>query len=303
MRVLVTGAAGFVGRHAVAALRAAGHDPLPTDCRADDAAGIRALDICSPREVDQAVAALKPDACLHLAGVAFVPDAARNPGALNAINVEGPLHVARALVRHVPQARLLFVSSAQVYGYKDRPAPMTEDDPLRPGSPYAQSKAQAESALLELGGRHGLDVIIARPGNHTGPGQSPKFVVPAFIRSIRLYRDGQQPAIPVGNLESERDFTDVRDVVSAYLTLLEHGRPRGIYNISAGLHLKIGQLLQRIAAMAGVDPVAQVDPARHRPTDAMPELDTSRLRALGWTPRIPFDKTLADLWAEAEQAG
>ncbi|NLF22443.1 MAG: NAD-dependent epimerase/dehydratase family protein, partial [Lentisphaerae bacterium] len=90
MRVLVTGAAGFVGRHAVAALRAAGHDPLPTDCQADDAAGVRALDICSPRATDQAVAALKPDACLHLAGVAFVPDAARNPGALNAINVEGP---------------------------------------------------------------------------------------------------------------------------------------------------------------------------------------------------------------------
>jgi GDP-4-dehydro-6-deoxy-D-mannose reductase len=300
MRVLVTGAAGFVGRHVVTVLKANRHEPLLTDMLADPGAGICALDICDATAVNEAVQALMPDACIHLAGVAFVPDAARDPTALNAINVKGPIHVADALLRHAPRARMLFVSSAQVYGYKYRPEPMTEADPLRPGSPYAISKAQAETALLERAARQGLAVIIARPGNHTGPGQSPKFVVPAFIRSIRRFRDGKQATIAVGNLESERDFTDVRDVVSAYLTLVQKGEINGIYNISAGVHLQIGELLARIAAMGAVEPVVSVDPSLYRPTDAMPELDTSRLRMLGWKPRFPFDRTLADLWAEAE---
>ena len=299
MRVLVTGAAGFVGRHLLPVLRAAGHEPLPTDSRADPAAGIEALDICRATDADAAVRRLRPDACIHLAGVAFVPDAARNPQALNAINVEGPLHVAQALLRQAPRARMLFVSSAQVYGIRNRPGAMREHDPLDPASPYARSKACAEAALLELAARQGLDVVIARPGNHTGPGQSPKFVVPAFIHAIRDFREGRRASIAVGNLDSERDFSDVRDVVAAYVLLLERGARGGIYNLSAGVHLRIGDLLQRIARLAGVSPPVQTDAALYRPTDAMPSLDTARLRALGWRPAYPLERTLADLWQEA----
>ena len=299
MRVLVTGAAGFVGRHLLDALRAAGHEPLPTDLRADPAAGIEAFDICSAADADAAVRRMRPDACIHLAGVAFVPDAARNPQALDAINVEGPLHVARALLHHAPHARLLFVSSAQVYGIRNRPVPAREHETPDPASPYARSKARAEAALLELAAQQNLDVVIARPGNHTGPGQSPKFVVPAFIHAIRDFRDGRRALITVGNLDSERDFSDVRDVVAAYVLLLERGERGGIYNISAGLHLRIGDLLQRIAAIAGVSPTTRTDPALWRPTDAMPELDTARLKDLGWRPAYPLERTLADLWQEA----
>ncbi len=303
MRVLVTGAAGFVGRHLADALRAAGHEPLLTDRLADAVAGIRALDITAVNDVGDAVRDLRPEACVHLAGIAFVPDAARDPGALRAINVDGSVHVADALLHHAPRARLLFVSTAQVYGRRRSDEALTETAPLAPASPYAQSKADAESALLARARQTGLDLVIARPGNHTGPGQSAKFVAPAFIRALRDFRDGRKTDVVVGNLESERDFTDVRDVVAAYLRLLENGEPGGIYNISAGLHLSIGELLARLAALRGITPSVRIDPQLYRPTDATPRLDTTRMRRLGWQPGYTLDRLLADLWRDAETTG
>lgn len=300
MRVMVTGAAGFVGRYVVAALRDAGHEPLPSDML--PAPGVSTLDIRSAAAVAAAVAAARPEACIHLAGVAFVPDAARDPTGLTAINVDGTRHLADALLRHAPAARLLFVSTAQVYGVKRGAAPLSESAALRPASPYAHSKVAAERLLAERHRLQGLDVVIARPGNHTGPGQSAKFVVPAFIRAVRDFRDGRAPAVPVGNLESERDFTDVRDVVAAYMLLLAAGRGGGIYNIAACTHLRIGELLERVARLAGVEPALAVKPELYRPTDAFPALDTTRLRRdTGWSPRYPFDVTLRDLWDEAER--
>ncbi len=300
MRVMVTGAAGFVGSHLLPALRRAGHEPLPTDSRADPTADIAALDIRDADAVDAAIQRLRPGACIHLAGIAFVPDAARDPLALDDINVAGTLQVAQALLRHVPRARMLFVSSAQVYGMRNRPGARRETDVLEPASPYADSKARAEAALLELAKRQDLDVVIARPGNHTGPGQAPKFVAPAFARTLRDFSDGRLPSIAVGNLDSERDFSDVRDVVAAYVLLLEKGARGGIYNISAGVHVRIGELLTSLARIAGVSPVTHVEPTRFRPTDAMPMLDTAQIRALGWRPAYPLERTLADLWRETE---
>ena len=300
MRVLVTGAAGFVGRHLLPALRRAGHEPLPTDSRADPAADIAALDIRDADAVDAAIQRLRPGACIHLAGIAFVPDAARDPLALDDINVAGTLQVAQALLRHVPRARMLFVSSAQVYGMRNRPGARRETDVLEPASPYADSKARAEAALLELAKRQDLDVVIARPGNHTGPWQAPMFVAPAFAHALLDFRDGRLPSIAVGNLDSERDFSDVRDVVAAYVLLLEKGARGGIYNISAGVHVRIGELLTSLARIAGVSPVTHVEPTRFRPTDAMPMLDTAQIRALGWRPAYPLERTLADLWRETE---
>jgi len=297
MRVLVTGVAGFVGRHLLSSLRAAGHEPLPTDSRADESAGIAALDIRDAGAVDAAIGRLKPDACIHLAGISFVPDAARDPLALDSINVAGTLHVAQALLHHVPCARLLFISTSQVYGTRNLTGARRESEPLDPASPYAGSKARAEAALQELAAHQNLNLVIARPGNHTGPGQAPKFVAPAFAAAIRDFRDGRLTSIAVGNLDSERDFSDVRDVVAAYVLLLEKGARGGIYNISAGEHVRIGDLLAALARIAGVSPVTHVEPARFRPTDAVPVLDTARIRALGWRPAFPLERTLADLWS------
>ncbi|MDD5705672.1 MAG: GDP-mannose 4,6-dehydratase [Kiritimatiellae bacterium] len=295
---MVTGAAGFAGRYAVAALKRAGHATFASDMAEAD--GVTRLDIRSAAAVGAAVAAARPDACLHLAAVSFVPDAARDPDGLHAINVAGTLHLAEALRRHAPRARLLFVSSAQVYGAVRGAAPLSEDAVLRPASDYAKSKAAAEEHLLTLCRDGGLNVAIARPGNHTGPGQSPKFVVPAFIAAVRAFRDGRLPAIPVGNLECERDFTDVRDVTAAYLLLLERARTGAIYNIASGARLRIGELLERIARLAGVTPRIEVKPELYRPTDAAPVLSTASLVTdTGWQPRIGLDDTLRDMWAES----
>jgi GDP-4-dehydro-6-deoxy-D-mannose reductase len=192
---------------------------------------------------------------------------------------------------------MLFVSSAQVYGPRNQPGARRETDDIEPASPYADSKARAEAALLELAKRQDLDVVIARPGNHTGPWQAPMFVAPAFAHALLDFRDGRLPSIAVGNLDSERDFSDVRDVVAAYVLLLEKGARGGIYNISAGEHVRIGDLLTALARIAGVSPVTHVEPARFRPTDAVPVLDTTRIRALGWRPAFPLERTLADLWS------
>lgn len=295
MRVWVTGAAGFVGRYVCRRLREEGDEVLASDVRADESQGVEPLDIRDAEEALAFAVRNRPEACIHLAGVAFVPDAAKNPMALSAINVDGAVHVARALLRVAPKGRFLFISSSQVYGYKRRESPMFVEDELRPSSPYASSKVAAEKALLELHEDRRLNLCIARPGNHTGPGQSPKFVVPSFIQAVRDVRDGTRDAIEVGNLESERDFTDVRDVVSAYLLILRKGHSGGIYNISAGQHMTIGEVLRRITTMMDVQAPVKVKPEYFRPTDAMPALNTCHMRGLGWQPRYTFDQTLRDM--------
>lgn len=299
MRVLVTGISGFVGRHLAVALQAAGHEALELDAPVAEGGVAQPVDIREPAAVDAAVARLRPDACVHLAAVAFVPDAERDMAGLFAVNLAGTLHVADALLRHVPHARLVFVSSAQVYGPSGdgEVAPVAEDVPLRPVSAYAVSKAAAELALLGRHRAHGLDVVIARPDNHTGPGQSACFVVPAFVDGLRAVRDGRAAAVPVGNLASMRSFTDVRDVAEAYVRLLCHGRVATAYNISADAHLPIREVLTVLAAIAGVPLRTVVDSARFRPTDASPLLDTRRLRQdIGWAPRYALEQTLRDLW-------
>ncbi|MBQ9726438.1 MAG: NAD-dependent epimerase/dehydratase family protein [Kiritimatiellae bacterium] len=309
MKILVTGAAGFVGRHLVRELLAAGHavattdalpaghpatadlpDYAPADLR--DAAALRAL-----------VAAARPDAAIHLAAISFVPDAAKDPALLDAVNVGGPCNLAEALLAEAPGARLAFVSTAQVYGAAAAPvpgaAPLGEDAPLRPASPYARSKADAERALARLAAERGLRLVVLRPANHTGPGQSPKFVAPSFARQALAAARGQLREIRVGNLGSVRDFSDVRDVAAAYRLALERGADGAVYNVSSGALLRIGDLLARLLELAGAagTPVAE-DPALWRPADAVPALSTARLRAdTGWAPRIPIERTLGDLLA------
>jgi GDP-4-dehydro-6-deoxy-D-mannose reductase len=310
MNVLVTGADGFVGRWVLRALEAAGHEVVatvqPGVRRARDVAGVERADVPSvPLElgdlgsVRQAVA--RPfDAVIHLAAVASGGDALRDPGVAWSVNAAGTARLLGELGRRRKAEEadplVLVVSTAEVYGAG--PArPLVETDPVAPRSPYAASKAGAELAAMETRLRTGLRVVIARAFPHTGPGQDERFVAPAFARRLRGARLAHARVVKVGNLEPVRDFLDVRDVAAAYLALLERGVAGEVYNVASGRGVTLQELFDRLAAVVGVDAIAEPDPEFMRPAD-IPSLvgDGAKLKAAtGWAPAIPFDQTLRDL--------
>ncbi len=305
-RVLVTGAAGFVGHHLVRELESSGHEVATTDALPPEAPAAAGLPDYSRADLRDAevmralVRATRPDAVVHLAGVSFVPDGARDPSLALTVNIGGTWTLAEALAAEAPRARLLFVSTAQVYGTLPSPAPLREEAPLRPLSLYAVTKVAGESLLLARQAAGSLDALVARPGNHTGPGQTPKFVAPSFARQVLAAKRGEATALRVGNLDSVRSFADVRDVVRAYRLLLERGASGGVYNVASPANVRIGELLDRLRALAGCDAPVETDPALWRPTDSCPILDVSRLRAdTGWEPAFALDDTLRDLLADA----
>ncbi len=311
MKVLVTGAGGFVGRWLVPALVAAGHEVLGTRLPGEappellpEGPGHRPrwlpLDLEDAASV-QGVLEESPEAVIHLAAVASGAEARRDPGRAWDVNASGTARLAHGLGEIRQESRgdplLLLVSTAEVYGMADTPRPRAEGDPLVPVSPYAASKVGAEVAAMEASRRTGLRVIIARAFPHTGPGQTDRYVIPAFARRLRAARRIGAPVVKTGNLEPIRDFLDVRDVVRAYQALLERGVPGRAYNIASGQGHALREIFLQLAGLVGVEAIPEVDPQFARAAD-IPHLvgDASRLSAeTGWTPRIPFAQTLQDV--------
>jgi GDP-4-dehydro-6-deoxy-D-mannose reductase len=292
MRALVTGALGFVGRHLVEHLGAAGDDVVSLDHHGPDP-----VDITDPGAIRAAIADARADAVYHLAGWADVGASWAHPAEVLRLNAEGTLHVLEAC-REAGVERVLSVASADVYGIvSEADLPLTEDAPIRPTSPYAASKVAADAVALQAFLGHGLGVIRVRPFNHIGPGQSEHFVAPAIAARIaRAERDGAD-SIGVGNLTPRRDLTDVRDVVRAYRMLIEQGAPGEAYNVCTGRDLAVQELADRLVAMATRSLALEPDPTLQRPVD-LPVLrgDATKLRrATGWEPQIPIEQTLADL--------
>lgn len=304
MRVLVTGAWGFVGRHAVRDLVAAGHDVIAADQITSPGdppppATAHRVDITDPIAVLGLVADTHPGAVLHLAGISFVPRTAADPGLTIKVNANGTLNILDACLRHAPSARILVVSTAQVYGSRTGDLAVDETAPLRPDSIYGISKTAADQLALFYAAQHKLQVMVARPNNHIGPGQSPQFAVASFAAQIKAAtRSPTPPVIATGNLESRRDFTDVRDVAVAYRLLLERGRIGLAYNIGSGSDIKIGDLLKMLCELAGVAPRFVTDKALLRPTDRSPNLELGRIKQdTGWAPARTLRETLSDILA------
>jgi GDP-4-dehydro-6-deoxy-D-mannose reductase len=305
MRVLVTGSRGFVGRHLVRDLEAAGHTVTGLTHHSDTSPGPAiTCDIVEAESMSRIVRDARPEGCIHLAAMAFVPASWNRPQQAFAINVGGTLNVLDALRSHVPACRTLVVSTAQIYGNHPRPRPLAESDATLPDHPYGASKLAADLMTLMYARHHQLPALTARPCNHLGPGQPPDYVVPSFAAQVAGIAAGHtEPVMKVGNLESEREFLDVRDVVRAYRLLLERGRPGEAYNVASGRFVKMSEILDRLCRLAGVKPRIEVDPARFRPTDVQPRLDASKLqRDTGWEPAIPLEQSLADILGAASAA-
>ena len=253
------------------------------------------LDLEDPASVAQAARA-SADRVVHLAAVASSVEARRDPGHAWSVNAAGTARLVESLAEVSTSCRVLVISTGEVYG-PGEPRPRRETDPVNPGSPYAASKAAAELAAIETGRRTGLPVVVARPFAHTGPGQSTTYVAPAFLDRIRLAQRTGAVAVKTGSLDPVRELLDVRDVVDAYLALLERGRAGEVYNVARGEGLSIGDLFQRIADIAGVRVLPEPDHSLLRATD-VPHLvgDPSKTtQETGWTAGRSLDQTLRDL--------
>ena len=290
-KVLITGAAGFVGGHLTTHLEACGDEVIGVD---REHGGV---DITDAAAVTELIAQVQPTAIYHLAGWADVGGSWKAPVQAFRVNAEGTLNVLSAAAEAGVE-RVLAVSSADVYGKVD-PAelPLTEESPLRPASPYAVSKVAADYLGLQAWLGNGLPVLRVRAFNHLGPGQTDAFVAPALASRIaRAERDGGD-VLPIGDLSARRDFTDVRDVVRAYRLLMEHGEPGEVYNVCSGVDLAVQDLADQLLGQARIPLRFETDPDLLRPVE-VPVLRGSYDRlhqATGWKPEISIEQTLTDL--------
>lgn len=301
MKAMVTGAAGFVGRHLTVHLEEEGDEVFPVD-RSNGGPDVTDGDAMR-RVLDD----VRPEAVYHLAGASDVGGSWNHPVETFEANAVGTLNLLQACVESGVN-RVLVVTSADVYGrVTEEELPLRETAPLRPVSPYAASKVAADYVALQAYLGHGLATFRVRPFNHIGPGQTNRFVAPALAERIAVNEIEGNDVVPVGNLSPRRDFTDVRDVVRAYRLLALRGTPGEAYNVCRGEDIAVRDLAVRLVGLARKPMRLVPDPTLQRPVD-IPVLrgDPSKLRAAtGWEPQIPMEQTLEDLleaWRLAAEA-
>ncbi len=313
--VLITGAAGFAGSHLLDLIEP-GDRPVVAWRRPDEnlpapPTGTRcrwmALELLDRGAVRQAIHDVRPALVYHLAGIAHVGGSWNQVVRTLEVNVLGTHHVLEAVADLDPPSRVLITGSALVY--REQPRALTEDDPIGPASPYGLSKLAQEMTGAHAFSERDVPVLLTRPFNHIGPRQDPSFFASGVARQVARIELGlSAPVLEVGNLDSRRDLTDVRDTVRAYRAILERGVPGRAYNVCAGQAYRIGDILEKLLSRSRVRIEVRRDRARYRPHDAPLVLgDHSRLAGeLGWAPTIPIEQTLTDLleyWRQATRAG
>jgi GDP-4-dehydro-6-deoxy-D-mannose reductase len=302
-RLLVTGRHGFVGSTLAHML---GTDAAFNEWSIVDTP--EALDLRDPVATRDIVAAATPDAVLHLAAQSFVPEALRDPAGTLQVNLFGTLNLLQALKQCGFRGRMIYAGTGDVYGVVPEDAlPLSETRVPAPRNPYAVSKLAAEALCYQWTVTDAMDIVLARPFNHIGWGQSERFVVSDFARQIVEIRRGRRtPVVAVGDIDVTRDFTDVRDVVRAYFALFASGSPGDVYNVCSGRETSIRAVLGRLAALAHVVIAIEQDPARMRKSEQRRVCgDPAKIKdATAWEAATPLDDSLSDMlryWESGER--
>ena len=312
MRILITGASGFVGHHLADFLGRAqptatliGTQLAPSETMSPALQAARTIDLKSYEQVHTLLDDCQPDVIYHLAAQAFVPRSFEDPWETLENNIRAQVNIIQTCLQTQLRPRIVIVSSAEIYGaVGSGELPLNEDARILPSNPYSVSKVAQDMLGLQYYLSHELPIMRARPFNHIGPGQNLRFVAPSFALQIaRIEAKQQEAVIYVGNLEARRDFTDVRDIVRAYHLIAQRGLPGQAYNVASGIALSIRQLLDTMLSMTDEDIDVRVDSKRLRPVD-IPEIrgDAGKLRRdTGWHPHYTFEATLRDVLADCRQ--
>lgn len=306
MKIFITGITGFVGTHLVRELAPRGgevfgtaYPKVPEDWSACNTDNVCFLDIRKEADLSALVARIQPDWVFHLAAISNVKHSWEKRKETLETNLTGTFNLFEALRKHAPHARVLYVSSSDVYGViSPVTKALSEQDAVDPVNPYALTKIGGEILCRFYSQIEGLDIVVARPFSHTGPGQNPDFVCSDWAFQIaRIEKERRNPRIKVGNIDVKRDFLDVRDVVNAYILLMEKGEKGQIYNISSGDAISLREILTILLSFSAEVIEVDVDPARRRKID-IPLLvgDSQKFRKItSWQPKIPLSQSLHEL--------
>ena len=301
MKALITGIDGFVGNHLSNYLLKEGYEVYGTsviDGFKKENINICHMNVLDKEEIRNVINKIKPDQIYHLAGQSAVGLSWKNPVLTVDINISGTLNLLDIIRELKLNVSILIIGSSDQYGIiKPEECPVNEEHTQKPQSPYGISKKTQEELALLYSKAYDMNIIAVRPFNHIGTGQNLNFVVPDFASRIADIENGAEPILKVGNLETYRDFTDVKDIVRGYVMLLNKGRKGEVYNIGSGKEVKVYDILRKLIDISGVSIKIEIDPDKFRPIDVpLIVSDNSKIfNDTGWKPEIILDDTLNEI--------
>ena len=301
MKVLITGIDGFVGKHLSEYLLKKGYEVYGTtilDDYENNRIEVYKMNLLDKKNVENVINEIKPSKIFHLAGQSAVGLSWENPTLTIDININGTLNLLEAVKVNTPETKILIVGSSDQYGIiKPENIPVNEEHPQNPQSPYGISKKTQEDLCKLYAKAYKMNIIMVRPFNHIGSGQGKNFVVPDFASKIVEIEKGAIPTLKVGNLDTYRDFTDVKDIIRAYELLLKKGRVGEVYNVGSGKEIKVSEILEKLLKMSTKIIKVEIDKEKFRPVDVpIIVCDNRKIKEdTGWQPEISIDDTLKEI--------
>ncbi|NCO12514.1 MAG: GDP-mannose 4,6 dehydratase [Candidatus Pacebacteria bacterium CG_4_10_14_3_um_filter_34_15] len=314
-KILITGGTGFAGSHLVEALLAHGYEDIHVTSFSGSSEfmeklinkdNIHQLDLTNRQDTESLIKELQPTQIYHLASFAYVGKSFEKAEELLNNNISLQLNLLKAVKEFAPNARLLVIGSAEEYGVSlsDDEIPCDEDHKFRPINPYAVSKITQDMLAYVYYISFNLDIVTVRPFNHIGERQTSDFAIPAFTNQVVAIERGEQEKLLVGDLDAIRDFTDVKDMVEAYIVVMNNGQKGEVYNIGSGIGVRMSDVVQKLVSLSTKEIIIEEDKSRLRPHD-IPKMivNNDKIKSLGWSPKISLDDSLARIIEFARSSG